>query len=73
MDLGVLQACMRAWRTQGNWAACQLRACTLDVAALIQEGWALLPLLGDGIPDKAKRWEAGEVCASSLPLHGLTC
>ncbi len=55
----------------GDWAACQLRACALDLVAPIQEGLALLPLLGDGIPDNSRRWEASEVRTPS-PLYGLS-
>ncbi len=56
-----------------DWATCQFRACALDLAAPILEGLALLPLLGDGIPDNSRRWKAIEVRISSLPLYGLSC
>ncbi len=56
----------------GEWAACRFCACALDLLAPIQEGCALLPLLGDGIPDNSRRWEASEVRTPSLPLYGLS-
>ncbi len=53
-------------------AACQFCAGAFDLVAPIQEGLALLPLLGDGIPDNSRRWEASEVRTPSLPLYGLS-
>jgi hypothetical protein len=56
----------------GDMAACQLRACALDLVTPIQEGFALLSLLGDGTPDNSRRWKASEVRTPSLPLYGLS-
>ena len=56
----------------GEWAAFQLCACALDLLAPIQEALALLPLLGDGVPDNFRGWEASEVRTPSLPLYSLS-